>query len=129
MARIDFYQDAGENNEWRWRVTSSNGQNIGKSLKGWSTEAEAKNNLTAIATMAIASNIKIAASGEGDANPKFPVEFYKDESEGEEWRWRVRTGDGNQVGASEEGFTRKENAQKNLENLVEAIKAWQAKGT
>jgi uncharacterized protein YegP (UPF0339 family) len=81
MANIEFYQDESDKKDWRWRVKASNGQNIGKSSEGYSSRSAAENNLTAIPRIAIPSNIKIAAAGEADENPKFAVQFYQDESE------------------------------------------------
>ena len=124
MAKIEFYQDDGDKKEWRWRAKASNGQNTGKSSEGYSSRKAAEDNLRAIPRMAMPSNIKIAAAGEADDNPKFAVQFYQDDSEKTDWRWRVWAGNGQQIGASEEGFSSKGTAQTNLENLLESIKEW-----
>jgi uncharacterized protein YegP (UPF0339 family) len=45
------------------------------------------------------------------------VEFYQDESEAQEWRWRVKATNGQIIGASSEGFTRESYARNNLKSL------------
>jgi uncharacterized protein YegP (UPF0339 family) len=45
------------------------------------------------------------------------VEFYQDESEKAEWRWRVTASDGTLIGKSTEGYSRKHNAENNLRSL------------
>lgn len=45
------------------------------------------------------------------------VEFYQDDSEKKEWRWRVTAEDGDVVGKSTEGYSRKLNAENNLRSL------------
>ena len=46
MAQIDytltFYQDNAD--EWRWQLKHSNGQIVGASSEGFSSEAECRNN-------------------------------------------------------------------------------------
>jgi uncharacterized protein YegP (UPF0339 family) len=45
------------------------------------------------------------------------VEFYQDESEKQEWRWRVKAGNGQIIGASTEGYDREQHAKNNLSSL------------
>lgn len=45
------------------------------------------------------------------------VEFYRDESEKKEWRWRVKAGNGQIIGASSEGYRREAYAENNLRSL------------
>lgn len=122
MAGFEFYQDESEKKEWRWRARASNGQITGASSEGYSSRQGAENNLRSIANMAVESNIRIAAEEDPAEERKFPVRFYKDASS--DWRWQVWASNGQQVGASEEGFSSKDAARKNLENLIESIKAW-----
>lgn len=42
------------------------------------------------------------------------VEFYQDESETPQWRWRVKASNGEIIGASTEGYVREEHAKNNL---------------
>lgn len=45
------------------------------------------------------------------------VEFYQDDSENKEWRWRVKAGNNEIIGASSEGYSRKSYAENNLKSL------------
>lgn len=45
------------------------------------------------------------------------VEFYQDESEKKEWRWRVKADNGQIIGASSEGYEREGYAQNNLKSF------------
>ena len=45
------------------------------------------------------------------------VEFYQDESEKQEWRWRVKASNGQIIGASSEGYDRESYAKNNLSSL------------
>jgi len=45
------------------------------------------------------------------------VEFYKDESDKHEWRWRVKAANGQIVGASTEGYGHESHARNNLTSL------------
>jgi len=45
------------------------------------------------------------------------VEFYQDDSEDKEWRWRVKASNGQIIGASSEGYGQEQYAKNNLTSL------------
>lgn len=45
------------------------------------------------------------------------VEFYQDDSEDKEWRWRVKATNGQIIGASSEGYRQEQYAKNNLSSL------------
>ena len=45
------------------------------------------------------------------------VEFYEDQSDPKEWRWRVKAANGQIIGASTEGYSREQFAKNNLASL------------
>ena len=45
------------------------------------------------------------------------VEFYKDNAETPQWRWRVKAANGEIIGAATEGYSREEYAKNNLRAL------------
>lgn len=45
------------------------------------------------------------------------VEFYQDESDKREWRWRAKAGNGQIIGASTEGYGSREKAANNLRSF------------
>lgn len=51
------------------------------------------------------------------------VEFYKDESERAEWRWRITASDKSIIGKSTEGYSRKVSAENNLRSLPNYARA------
>jgi len=51
------------------------------------------------------------------------VEIYQDESEKQEWRWRVKADNNQIIGASSEGYQREEYAKNNLVSLPKYCRA------
>jgi len=45
------------------------------------------------------------------------IDFYQDDSANREWRWRVKAENGEIIGASTEGYVRREHADNNLRSL------------
>jgi uncharacterized protein YegP (UPF0339 family) len=121
---VEFYKDAADPPEWRWRVKASNGQIIGASSEGYQRETYAKNNLTALPKYCREVDIK-TASDQPDPRPAdatLPLEFYEDNAS--EWRWRITAQNGQIVHASSEGYSDKAGAKGNLEGLVAAVNTW-----
>lgn len=50
------------------------------------------------------------------------IEFYQDRRDN--WRWRIKAGNGHIIGASSEGFSTKQAALRNAQKLAAALKAW-----
>ena len=123
MMAIEIYQDESENAEWRWRVTDLSEQVIGKSSEGYSRRRYAENNLSALPMYCRAVDIKTASEAdERSGDDVLPLEFYQDEVD--QWRWRVRAGNGLIVHASAKGWDLKIEAVANIEALVRAAKQW-----
>ncbi len=89
---LEFYTDKAGQHRWRW--LANNGEIIGASSEGYSSEAAARQNFER-------------------PRSKDKVTVYQDNRG--EWRWRATATNGNIVAAATEGYTSKQNALKNLE--------------
>lgn len=89
--KMDFYQD--KKGEYRWRALSSNGKIVGSSSEGFSSKANATNNVKSLT----------------EGNQKW--DFYEDKAGN--FRWRATNANGKIVGKSSEGFSSKANAANN----------------
>lgn len=101
---FELYQD--KKAEYRWRLKAANGTTLATPGQGYADKADAKNGIEAV---------KRAADGKG----KFEV--YEDAKK--EYRWRAKSGNGQVVGGSSEGYKAKADAEK----AVELVKVGAAK--
>ena len=121
MASVEIYQDESERQEWRWRVKASNGKVLGASSEGFARRSYTENNLKSLPSFCLASDIKVASE---DETAKRPLSFYKDEAD--EWRWRIKAGNGQITHASSEGFVSKQNAVDNVAGLASRVREWKS---
>lgn len=95
--RFEVYADSGGN--YRWRLIASNGQKVATSGESFSSESNAK---------AGATNFKSKAK-------QWSYEVYADT--GGNYRWRVKSSNGQTVASSGESFASQSNAQRAADNV------------
>lgn len=93
----DFYQDQAD--EWRWRLTASNGKIIGAANEGYKHKMDCIDNA-----------IRHGYGNQGNVEGKSlglsdKWEFYQDNAD--KWRWRRKASNGQNVGSSTEGYANK----------------------
>lgn len=47
-SKFEYYQDAGKNNEWRWRFKAGNSEIIAMSSEGYTNEDDCKHSIEII---------------------------------------------------------------------------------
>ena len=103
---FELYQD--KKAEYRWRLKAANGAVLATPGQGYKDKADAKNGIEVVK--------KAGAAG---AKAKFDV--YEDNKK--EYRWKLKSGNGQVVASSSEGYKAKADA----EEAVERVKAGAAK--
>ncbi|MBJ3775866.1 YegP family protein [Acuticoccus mangrovi] len=88
---VEIYQD--KRGEWRWRMTSPEGQIVGAACEGYKDKGDCEAN---------------ASRGK---NAKDKWEFYEDKTG--HWRWRRTASNGKIVGAAATGFPSRDDAEAN----------------
>lgn len=122
MATVEFYEDEAQ--EWRWRVKANNNEIIGASSEGFKRQQYARNNLKSLVLFCLPADLKVATEAEGESTR--PLSFYQDQAN--EWRWRIKAGNGHITHASSEGFVSKQGAIDNLSGLETAVREWDDAG-
>ncbi|MFD1645009.1 DUF1508 domain-containing protein [Haloarchaeobius litoreus] len=102
-ATFELYEDRG--GEWRWRLRHENGQVIADSGEGYST----RSGLTR-ALKGVRRNV-----GPADYLRFDPVSFEVFQDRGGKWRWRLVHRNGNIIGDSGQGYTRRRNAKRAID--------------
>lgn len=103
---FELYQD--KKAEYRWRLEAGNNKVLATAGQGYKAKADAKNGIEAV-----------KKAGAADAKAKFDV--YEDAKK--EYRWKLKSGNGQVVASSSEGYKAKADAEK----AVETVKAGAAK--
>lgn len=93
----EIYEDKG--GSWRWRRKATNGNIVGASTEGYSSKGDCEAN----------AKRNGMDGGEGGESDKW--EFYEDKKG--EWRWRRTASNGNIVGSSCEGYSKKSDCEDN----------------
>jgi len=110
-AGFEVYEDAA--GEWRWRLVHRNGNIIGDSGEGYASRSGAMDAVERF------KNRTPDAPVNPDDGPD-PVAFELYEDAAGEWRWRFVHRNGNRMGDSGEGYTRRGEA----EDAIERIKRY-----
>lgn len=103
--KFEMYKDKAD--EYRWRLKAGNGAVLATPGQGYKDKADAKN------------GIEVVKRSGTDEKVKFDV--YEDAKK--EYRWKLKSGNGQVVAGSSEGYKAKADAEK----AVEAVKAGAAK--
>jgi uncharacterized protein YegP (UPF0339 family) len=90
---FEIYQDAAQ--EYRWRLKATNGEILATAGQGYKSKADAQKSVERIQTEA--------------ATPKLKFETYEDNAG--EYRWRCKSGNGQIVASSSQGYKAKADCQ------------------
>ena len=101
--QVEFF--IGDDNDTYWRVLDANGDIVNRSSEGFTQSGGAKNNLLIFHTLLSTDLLAIANyhAGYPEINPLSNLEFYEDDQL--LFRWRVKAGNGEIVGAAHRGFS------------------------
>ncbi len=100
-SKLKFELYKGKDDQFRWRLKSGNGAILATAGQGYKAAADAKHGIELL-----------QKSGTDD---KLKYEMYEDDKK--EHRWRLKSGNGQIVATSSEGYKAKADAEKALESI------------
>ena len=104
-ADFEIYED--NRDEYRWRLTASNGEIVATSGEGYASESGAEDAVDRVKRLA----------PDADALDVGQAAFEVYEDAAEEWRWRLRHRNGNVIADSGEGYTERNKAHDAIESV------------